>query len=78
AAVSVLSITKANNIYEMARIKPVTQMEDGYLYVEIPLSIPEKQGVLAQTLLEAFANSMKAVEKSYGQYITLKFENGGQ
>lgn len=78
AAVSVLSITTANNIYEMARIKPVTQMEDGYLYVEIPLSIPEKQGVLAQTLLEAFSNSMKAVEKSYGQYITLKFENGGQ
>lgn len=78
AAVSVLSITTANNLYDMANIKPVTQMEDGYLYVEIPLSTPEKQSLLAQTLLEAFSNAMKAVEKNYSQYITLKFENGGQ
>ena len=78
ASVSVLSITTANNIYEMANIKPVTHMEDGYLFVEIPLSTPEKQGVLAQTLLEAFANAMTAVEKNYSQYIILKFENGGQ
>nr|WP_054639424.1 ribosomal-processing cysteine protease Prp [Lactococcus fujiensis] len=48
AAVSVLTITTANNLFDMAHIKPVTQMEDGYLYVEIPLSTPEKQGLLAQ------------------------------
>ena len=65
AAVSVLSITTANNIYEMAHIKPVTQTEDGYLYVEIPLSIPEKQGVLAQTLLEAFANSIHCLQEHW-------------
>lgn len=78
AAVSVLSITTANNIYEMASVKPVTKMEDGYLYVEIPISVPERQGQMAQILLEAFSNAMKAVEKDYGQYITLNFENGGQ
>lgn len=78
SAVSVLTITTANNIYEMAHIKPVTQMEDGYLYVEIPLSVPEKQGASAQFLLQAFVNAMKAVEKNYGEYIVLKFENGGQ
>lgn len=52
AAVSVLSITTANNLYEMAKIKPIANMEDGYLYVEIPLSTPERQGELAQTLLQ--------------------------
>lgn len=78
AAVSVLSITTANNLYQMAKIKPIANMENGYLYVEIPLSTPEKQGALAQVLLEAFSNAMTEVTKNYGQYITLKFENGGQ
>ncbi|HAP15792.1 MAG TPA: ribosomal-processing cysteine protease Prp [Lactococcus sp.] len=78
AAVSVLSITTANNLYEMAKIKPIANMEDGYLYVEIPLSTPERQGELAQTLLQAFENAMREVSKNYSQYITLKIENGGQ
>lgn len=78
SAVSVLSITTANNIYEMALMKPITKTEDGYLYVEIPFHSPDKQQEMAQTLLRAFSNAMKAVEKNYGQYITLKFENGGQ
>lgn len=78
AAVSVLSITTANNLYGMAKIKPIANMEDGYLYVEIPLSTPERQGELAQTLLQAFENAMREVSNNYSQYITLKIENGGQ
>ena len=75
AAVSVLSITTANNLYSMAKVKPKAKMEEGYLSVEIPLSTPDRQGELAQTLLHAFANAMEEVTNNYGQYITLKIEN---
>ncbi|ETD03711.1 hypothetical protein N568_0111950 [Lactococcus garvieae TRF1] len=42
------------------------------------MSTPERQGELAQTLLQAFENAMREVTNNYSQYITLKIENGGQ
>ncbi len=75
ADVSVLSITTANNIYKMAKVKPITKMEDGYLYVEVPISIPNKQEEIVQFLFQAFVNAMEDVIEEYSQYVHLTIEN---
>ncbi|CAM3089723.1 ribosomal-processing cysteine protease Prp [Lactococcus hircilactis] len=75
ADVSVLSITTANNIHSMAKIKPITKMEDGYLYVEVPISIPNKQEELVQILFQAFTNAMKDVVEEFPQYVHLTIED---
>lgn len=75
ADVSVLSITTANNFYKMANVKPIAKMEDGYLYVEVPLSIPEKQEQIVQILFQAFANAMTEVSEEFPQYVHLTIES---
>ena len=75
ADVSVLSITTANNFYKMASIKPITKMEEGYLYVEVPISIPSKQEEKVQFLFQAFINAMEDVVEEFPQYVHLTIEN---
>lgn len=75
ADVSVLSITTANNIYKIAKVKPITKMEDGYLYVEVPISVTDKQEATVQLLFEAFKNALEDVIGEFPQYVNLKIED---
>jgi len=75
ADVSVLSITTANNIYKIAGVKPITKMEDGYLYVEVPISMPAKQAEIVQLLFEALKNALEDVVGEFPQYVHLTLEN---
>ncbi|MDR0298826.1 MAG: ribosomal-processing cysteine protease Prp [Streptococcaceae bacterium] len=74
ADVSVLSITTANNFHKMCNVKPIAEMEEGYLYVELPITLPKKQEENTQFLFQAFVNAMEEVVGEYPQYIKLIME----
>jgi uncharacterized protein YsxB (DUF464 family) len=74
AAVSVLGITTANNLYKLAKIRPLAEMESGHLKVEIPITLSKKQSESSQFLLKAFENALEDVVEEYSQYIELKHE----
>ena len=76
AAVSVLGITTANNLYNIGKVKPLAEMKDGYLKVEIPITLSKKQEEVTQLLMQAFKNAMTEVTDEYGDFIELKI--GGQ
>ncbi|SJZ62266.1 hypothetical protein SAMN02745116_00949 [Pilibacter termitis] len=72
SAVSVLSITTANNLERMADISPITEMREGYLYVELPKDLTSEQEKTAQILLTAFVGAIKEVADEYSKFIQLK------
>ncbi|MDR0199479.1 MAG: ribosomal-processing cysteine protease Prp [Streptococcaceae bacterium] len=72
AAVSVLGITTANNLHEFANVKPEAKMEEGYLKVEIPLTLTEKRETTAQLILKMFQKNMEAVGKEYSEFIEVE------
>ena len=74
AAVSVLGITTANNLYKLAIVKPIAEMKEGYLSIEIPLTLSKRQEEISQILLLAFQNAMQEVAAEYGDYIELIIE----
>ncbi|MDR2975711.1 MAG: ribosomal-processing cysteine protease Prp [Streptococcaceae bacterium] len=74
ADVSVLSITTANNFHKLCNVRPIAKMEDGYLYVELPITLPSKQEERTQFLFQAFVNAMEEVGDEYPQYIHILME----
>jgi uncharacterized protein YsxB (DUF464 family) len=74
ADVSVLSITTANNFYKLAQVKPIAKMEDGYLYVELPMRLSAKQEGKVQLLFEAFVNALTEVADEFPKHVQITFE----
>lgn len=73
ADVSVLSITTANNFERMAQFTPITQMDDGYLYVEIPSDLSDEQQEMAQILFQAFVYAITEVIEEFPDYTNITF-----
>lgn len=74
AAVSVLGITTANNLYKLAMVKPVAEMKEGYLSVGIPLTLSKRQEEVSQMLLLAFQYALQEVAEEYNDYIEMTIE----
>lgn len=54
AAVSALSITTVNNFERLAQFQPIVDIDEqngGYLYVELPADLNDKQQAIAQLLM---------------------------
>lgn len=69
SAVSVLGVTTCNGIENLIGIEPIAEMEDGYLYVEIPADMNEEQNKVAQILLQNFEFAIKDVVAEYGEFV---------
>lgn len=69
SAVSVLGITTCNGIENLTDVQPLYEMEDGYLYIEMPTDIDEEQDKVAQILLQNFEFAIKDVIAEYGEFI---------
>lgn len=75
AAVSVLTITLANNLERMGEIVPILSFDPngGYFDLELKDDMSEEQEQLAQTLLENCYLAFKEdLEPEYGQYVQVK------
>ncbi|MGB3159982.1 ribosomal-processing cysteine protease Prp [Carnobacterium sp.] len=78
AGVSALSIGTTNSLSILGEFTPLVETNDevegGYLYVELPLEINEKQLTTAQTLLESLLISLKSIEEEYPKYVKLNLD----
>lgn len=76
AGVSSLTIGITNSLSILGEFTPLVEVNDevegGYLYVELPLEISEKQLSTAQILLESLLLSLKSIAEEYPNYVKLK------
>lgn len=73
AAVSILSITTANNLHKMAQILPKAEMDDdGYIKVELPVSLSKIQTEQAQFIMLFFKNAMYDVVAEYSEFVEIE------
>lgn len=75
AGVSALTIGTTNSLSVLGDFIPLVETNDevegGYLYVELPLEINEKQLITAQILLESLLLSLKSIVEEYPEYVKL-------
>lgn len=74
AGVSAVSFGAVNAVYEICQIDLTVDQagEGGYLYVEIPTSIPEENMQKAQLIFEAMLISMRTIERYYSEFINIQ------
>lgn len=73
SAVSAISLTIANGITEIIKVKPEIGLEDGFLSLNLDMLTNEdidKCQILLETMLLGFKN----IEINYGEYIKLVIE----
>ncbi|MCM8710380.1 ribosomal-processing cysteine protease Prp [Clostridium sp. SYSU_GA19001] len=73
SAVSAVSLTIANGITEVVKVKPNLSLEDGFLSMDFR-SLPEEDVLNCQILLKTLFIGLQSIEVSYGDYISIKVE----
>ncbi|MFD2612578.1 ribosomal-processing cysteine protease Prp [Paenibacillus gansuensis] len=79
AGVSAVAVGTVNSIEALASEGLETEMEDGFLRVEVPLLEGDAQE-RAQLLLESMVVMLKTIKESYGKYISIQesYNKGGR
>lgn len=73
SAVSAISVTIANGITEILKLKPGIVLKDGFLSIYLEkLLIEDVQK--CQVLLETMLLGLKSIEINYGEYIRVEIE----
>lgn len=79
SAVSALSISTVNSLESLAGIKPHIQTnedESGYLHVFIEKDLKDERHLIAQTLMQHLALSLKNIQDEYDEYIkVIEYKN---
>ncbi len=79
AGISILTITILNAMVEVAGVKDIVrEVKEGYTSFEVPKGQSAMQGLQITTLMDTFELGVRATEAAYGDYITVKDENGGE
>lgn len=78
ASVTTLAMTTGDNIWRLAKVKPLVEKDNGYLKVELPLTLPKRSEETAQLLLEALENSLEMLTTDQHDFITFKTEEGNK
>lgn len=78
AAVSVLSVTFVNNIQRLGHYEPVVAVDEeegGYLALELPDNLTEKQKEISQILFKGFYFALaEDVQEEYENYIQVELK----
>lgn len=73
SAVSAVSLTIANGLTEILKVKPSISMEDGFLSLYLE-NLSEEDIEKGQVLLQTMLLGMKSIEFNYGEYISVEIE----
>lgn len=73
SAVSAVSLTIANGITEVVKVKPHLSLEDGFLSMDFT-TLSKEDIANCQILLQTLFIGLKSIEESYGDYISIKVE----
>lgn len=73
SAVSAVSITIANGITEVLKLKPEIELEDGFLSIDVG-GLTDDEIFKSQVLMETMLLGIKSIENSFGSYIKVTVE----
>ncbi len=73
SAISAISITIANGITEILKVRPLIKEEDGFLSIDLRSCIKEDIHK-CQLLMDTMLLGLKSIEFNYGEYIKLTIE----
>jgi len=74
ASISILSQTAVLALYEVAGIDIIYEMDDGWLYCELPPNLDTKRQEKANVILDSMLVGMKATEEMYSDYIEISYK----
>ncbi|SKC64633.1 ribosomal-processing cysteine protease Prp [Maledivibacter halophilus] len=74
ASISILTQTSVLALYEVADIDIVYEMEDGWLYCQIPDNIDSLKRERANIILDTMLIGIKGTLEMYSEYIKLQYE----
>ncbi|MEJ8776351.1 ribosomal-processing cysteine protease Prp [Pseudogracilibacillus sp. ICA-222130] len=76
AAVSAVSFGSVNAVSALCETELIVDQhgEGGYLYVELPNSLTGERLEKANIILEAMIESLKTIERQYGEFIKIILE----
>ncbi|WIF94432.1 ribosomal-processing cysteine protease Prp [Caminicella sporogenes] len=72
ASISILAQTAVLALYEVADIDVVYEIEDGYLYCELPEEITEAKREKADVIIATMLIGMKGTKEMYPDYISIQ------
>ncbi|WP_251861825.1 ribosomal-processing cysteine protease Prp [Clostridium sp. Marseille-Q2269] len=73
SAISAISITIANGITEVLKVKPLIEKKDGFLSIDLR-SCTKEDIHKCQILMDTMLLGVKSIELNYGEYIKLTIE----
>ena len=73
SAVSAVSITIANGITDVLKLKPEIKIEDGFLSIDVEV-LSDDEILKSQVLMETMLLGIESIEKSFGNYIKVTVE----
>jgi uncharacterized protein YsxB (DUF464 family) len=74
AGVSAVSFGSVNAVIRLCEMEPIIEQagkEGGYLRMELPKGLTDKNRLKAELLLEGMMVSLQTIERDYGQYISI-------
>ncbi len=75
AGASAVTFGSVNAVLSLTDIEPqIDQGEGGFLQVKIPSGLDESTSDKVQLLLEGMVVSLQTIERDYGQYISVSYE----
>lgn len=74
AAISVTAYTAVGAIQKLAGLEEFFSIEDGYIHLSIPFSIPETKRQIVNIILETTVVGFKQVEYKYKKFVKVMDE----
>ncbi len=71
ASVTTAAFTAVNGITDVAGIKALVEVRDGYLACKLPAEMSPKERDAADLLLESMVLSLANIEEQYGSYVKI-------